>query len=266
MGAAPALSDISHVAITRLKALVPLDQLALSALNAAMAKPRRVSARTELQVEGDTTPRVTLILSGWAARTRIMDDGRRQIINFLLPGDLIFAQAADQLAAANITAITDLSICDGPDPALSPSLAAAYAASISIEESFLYGQISRLGRLTAQERVADLLLELLERHEMAGIARAGKFALPITQEMVADTIGLTPVHVNRVIQSARQAGMLTWKNGMVQIHGWDTLRRKFGNQRLRNSTCYCGNRPVYSPDSSGGDRLESSAPSERNDS
>ncbi|ATI79872.1 Crp/Fnr family transcriptional regulator [Sphingobium yanoikuyae] len=264
MGAAPALSDISHVAITRLKALVPLDQVALSALQAAMAKPRRVSARTELQVEGDITPRITLILSGWAARTRILKDGRRQIINFLLPGDLIFAQATDQLAAANITAITDLFICDGPSPALSSSLAAAYAASSSIEESLLYGQISRLGRLTAQERVADLLLELLERHEMAGIARAGKFAIPITQEMVADTVGLTPVHVNRVIQSARQAGMLTWKNGMVQIHGWDTLRRKFGHHRMRASSCHRGNRSPHSPDSRKGERLDPSTLSKRN--
>ncbi len=238
--------EIASAAITRLKRLAQLDQCALSALNSALARSRAVLARTEFQVEGETAPRITLILSGWAARTRVMEDGRRQIINFLLPGDLIFTRAVDQLAAANLSAVTDLSICDGPDPTLSPSLAAAYAASRYIEESFLYGQVSRLGRLTAQERVADFLHELLERHEMAGLARAGRFAIPITQEMVADAVGLTPVHVNRMLQSARQAGMLTWKGGMIELHGWSTLRRKFGHHRLRASSCYRGERSLRS--------------------
>ena len=183
-GAAPASGDITHAALTRLKALAQFDHRAMSALSAAMAKPKMVSARTEFQIEGKAAPRVTLILSGWAARTQLMEDGRRQIINFLLPGDLIFAQAPDQLAAATLSAVTDLSICDGPNPDLCPSLSSAYAASRYIEESFLYGQVSRLGRLSAQERVADFLLELLERHEMAGLARAGRFAIPITHKML----------------------------------------------------------------------------------
>ncbi|BBF70673.1 Crp/Fnr family transcriptional regulator [Sphingomonas bisphenolicum] len=256
-GAAPAASDIIHGAFVRLNALAPLDQTAMSALNAAVARARTVSARTEFQTEGEVAPRVTLILNGWAARTRVMEDGRRQIINFLLPGDLIFTQAADQLAVANLTAVTDLVICDGPDPDVSPSLAAAYTTSRYIEKSFLYGQVSRLGRLTAQERVADVLLELLERHEMAGLAQAGKFAIPVTQEMLADAVGLTPVHVNRVLQSARQAGMLTWKGGMIELHGWSTLRRKCGHQRLRASSFYRGDRSSHS---NGHERAESPTP------
>ena len=226
----------SNPVVRRLAALAVLDDNALQALQDALGRCFSVPVRQELLHEGEPISRSAVMVKGWAARTRCLEDGRRQIINFVLPGDLVgFTGLGQPLASSTVIAITDVTLCPMPDPSLSPSLAEAYAVSRALDEAHLLGQITRLGRLSAQERIQDLLLELLERLELAGLAREGRYRIPLTQEMLADALGLTPVHVNRMLQQARQAGELSWHGGEVILHDPKAIRRKVGRLKMRVS-------------------------------
>lgn len=222
--------------IRRLGGLAPLDGAATEALQDALDKAVSIKARQELLHEGQEIGHSLLLTRGWAARTRCLEDGRRQIINFVLPGDLVgFTGLGRPLASSTVIALTDCALTVAPEPSVCPSLANAYAVSRALDEAHLLGQITRLGRLSAHERIQDLLLELLERLELAGLARDGRYAIPLTQEMLADALGLTPVHVNRMLQQARQAGELSWQGGEVVLHDPKAIRRKVGRLRVRVS-------------------------------
>lgn len=223
-------------AVQRLEALASLSGIATEALRTAVDNAITVKARQELLHEGQEVGQTLLMVRGWAARTRCLEDGRRQIINFVLPGDLIgFTDLGRALASSTVVALTKGAICVAPEPSVCRSLANAYAVSRAMDEAHLLGQITRLGRLSAHERIQDLLLELMERLELSGLARDGHFSIPLTQEMLADALGLTPVHVNRMLQQARQSGELSWHNGEVVLHDPKAIRRKVGRLKLRVS-------------------------------
>jgi CRP-like cAMP-binding protein len=191
---------MSRAARTRLLAL-GLDAAGMEALEAATRRPRTVLARRELIVERLEIAEAMVLLDGWAARVRQLADGRRQVLAILLPGDVIgMCDHEHPVATSSAVAITDVQVCTAPGRAQSRALSRVYALSRALEESFLMAQITRLGRLHAYERVADLLLELLERLELAGSAHDGRFTIPITQELLADTLGLTSVHINRTLR------------------------------------------------------------------
>lgn len=227
-------ADHASPVLTRLAALAPLDQEAIGAVRAAIDQAVRVRARTELITEGLEIPCPRLIVSGWAARVRILADGRRQFLSFLLPGDFIgLCQQPRPVAVSTVVALTDLMVCNPPWPTRSSALTAAYATSHALEEAYLLAQITRLGRLHAQERIADLLLEFNERLELNGMARSGRFEVPLTQEMLGDALGLTSVHVNRMLQAARQQGDLTWRDRQVVLADPAALARKVNRLAVR---------------------------------
>lgn len=213
--------DLVDPAFARLSALARPHDSRLSPLESGLARPQRIAARAELFSEGDPIPQPILLLSGWAARVRRLADGRRQILGLLLPGDLIgIARRHDPVAISNIVALTDLAICPAPcqDDLEDVGLSKAYDRSRSLEEHYLLAQIVRLGRLSAYERIADLLLELWERLKLAGLATTSRFPVPLTQDLLADTLGLTNVHVNRTLQALRREGVLTLEAGMATLH------------------------------------------------
>lgn len=233
MSTRPARQPMSP-AITRLASLADLDTDAQAALELATQRPRHTRRRRELIAEGEEITATHLILSGWAARVRILEDGRRQIIQFLLPGDLIGHHGQDRpVASSSVVAITELDSCSAPSAALSPTMAQAYAHSRALEDAYLLSQVTRLGRLNAHERLADLLLELHERLELGGLAAKGRFSVPVTQEMIADALGLTSVHVNRTIQDLRREGSVEWKGREVHLPEPEALRRRTGRSPIR---------------------------------
>ena len=177
-----------------------------------------------------------LIVSGWAARVRQLADGRRQLISFLLPGDLIGnCGHARPLAASTVLALTNVACTDLQEEAQTHALREAYEISRAIEEAHLLSQITRLGRLSALERIADLFLELYERLSLAGLAANGRFALPLTQEVVADALGLTSVHLSRTLQLARRNGEFEWRDGQAILHDPQHLARMVGRVPVRVS-------------------------------
>ena len=218
-------------ALNRLSRLAPLDPVAVTALTEAMSRPQQLRPRRDLVVEGRDIAGPQWILAGWAARVRILPDGRRQFMSFYLPGDLIGAtHQARPIAPATVIALTETVVCPAPAAPAGSGLAQAYAVAEALDEAYLLSHVVQLGRLNAQERISDFLLEIYERLSLAGLTVGGSFEMPLTQEMLADALGLTPVHVNRMIQQARRDGELMWKSGRILLRDPERTARTIGRQ------------------------------------
>lgn len=227
-------AHVAGPAVTRLSTLAPLDGEALRALERAIASSTTDRPRSELMSEGQEIANALLVVDGWAARMRILPDGRRQFLSFLLPGELIgLCSHQRALAVSTVVAITPLRTCRAPDGDLHPTLSQAYAVSRALEEAHLLAQITRLGRLNALERLGDVMLELLERLALGGQVRHSTFGMPLTQEMLSDVLGLTPVHVNRMVQQARRLGWFEWRAKRVTIKDPAALAAEVGRAPTR---------------------------------
>lgn len=220
--------------LQRLASLASLDVMAVAAIHAALREQRPHKIRSELLTEGAPVPAMRLLVHGWAARVRVLGDGRRQFLSFVLPGDLIgLCRHPQPLAVSTVVALTPVAVCAAPPAGTSPSLEHAYAIGQALEEAYLLDQITRLGRLNAQERIISLFLELHERLERAGLTRNHSFDLPLTQEVLADSLGLTSVHVNRMLQQARKDGDLQWRDGHVTLREPALLGRNINRLPVR---------------------------------
>lgn len=213
------LNPISPVeaAANRLGAIARLSDSARRALWLAADMPHRVAASRDLVQAGQRTHGSMIVLEGWLGRVKLFSDGRRQILSFLVPGDVIQEPCtAHPTAPSTITALSDALLCPAPAPE-AEGLGEAYAVSAALDETYLLRQIARLGRMSAYERIHDWLLEMHERLILARRAGPDSFAMPLTQEMLADALGLTSVHVNRTLQSMRRDEVLEWRGGVVRL-------------------------------------------------
>ncbi len=185
-----------------------------------------MAAGAELIVEGQVLDTPRLLKSGWACRFRYLPDGRRQIFEFFLPGDMygmclrpqaIALTTAVTLTAVQIADATALwsAITDEPDRY--PALADACHITASLEEAYLLNQLMRVGRQTAYERTAHFFLELFERLSVVGLADGLSIPMPLTQETIADALGLSVVHLNRTLQQLRRDRLIESRNGSVTL-------------------------------------------------
>jgi len=172
-------------------------------------------------------PRV--IVAGWAAQYRQLANGQRQIIGLRLPGDFVAPLRQLHLpSSCVITALTELETVDAQplvdtEPA-HPNLAQAVGVMAHMDYMLLSDQIVRLGRQTAGGRFAHLMLELYERLSRVGLAEDGRFAMPLTQEVLADVLGFSVVHVIRTIQQLRRDRLLDVRNGTAMLIQRDRLQ------------------------------------------
>jgi CRP-like cAMP-binding protein len=207
--------------LTRLSALAPLDDADRALLQVAARAEHVVPARREILREGQAIKQAMLLMDGWAYRVAFLPDGRRQILHFLVPGDAIgLCRHRDPVATTTIVAQTDVRLCPAPRPRAGQGhegLAEAYALASAREEAQLLRHITRLGRLTAQERIIDWILETGDRLVRCGLGSRESFPLPITQEMLADLLGLTSVHVNRMLQALKRDNLLWLRGGIARI-------------------------------------------------
>lgn len=180
------------------------------ALEAVSLPPRTLPANTDLVREGDATDRLYVLTEGWACRYKTARDGSRQIVALLVPGDvanldtLMFGRpdfGVRVLTAAKVVALPceDVLALAGHHAGIGSVL-----ARLSMIENAILSQWALcLGRMSAQKRLAHLLCELGERLHPDQAADGMRFDLPLTQEQLADALGLTSVHVNRTLQQLR---------------------------------------------------------------
>jgi len=218
--------------LRRLSQLADFSPQEVDLVRNAGAGVEDVAAGTQLFAEGDRINRVTLVVSGWACHLRILSDGRRQIFGFALPGDLLgpwcrvatIAQTtAVMLKAGTIADVTFMRDLLLEAPQRFPALSSALANLQSLHDGYLLNHLVRLGRQTAYERVASLLLELNHRSAAVGLADGTSSPLPLTQEILADALGLSIVHINRTLQQLRRDGLLDLRGSSLQLLDADQL-------------------------------------------
>lgn len=178
--------------------------------------------------ENEPPPGLYQMLEGWACRYRLLPDGRRQITALYLPGDYCEPHwALGQAPTQAIIALTNVRACRSPCRV--PS-----GATGDVRQGFWQNLVDgserqaswlvTLGRRSAPERLAHLMLELFERMRHAGLGYGQQCALPLTQIDIADLTGLTPVHVNRTLQTMRTAGLIELQSKWLRIPDLAALR------------------------------------------
>lgn len=188
---------------------------------------RTIAENRDIYSEGDALGDILFLREGWAFRYRLLGDGRRQVVNFLIPGDLIgpFTPTARQFAAtltgSSVCRISRREIADSNRDC--PAFAAAIEALIAAEYDLLAERTVSLGRRNAKERMSHFLLELMERLDRVGLVSDNSFELPLTQEMLGDALGLSIVHVNRTLKALREDGLATVGFGRATIHDREAL-------------------------------------------
>lgn len=213
-------------------ALSPQDRAKLRALGGAIEE---FPADADLVAEGERPRSVFVLISGLACRYRIMEDGRRQIISFLIPGDIcdlhvfLLKSMDHSIGALTPTRVASIDMGEIINMFFDhPRITAALWWSMLQEESILRERIVALGRRSGEGRIAYLLCEVLWRLEAVGEARDASLELPLTQEDLGDALSLTPSYVNRILQKLRRQGLITLRQGILQIHDLDRLSEMAG--------------------------------------
>jgi CRP-like cAMP-binding protein len=211
--------------VRRLNSLRQLSENGIAAIRAAVReRPVKATAGEDLVCEGDRCDSVRLFLSGWAHRYKALEDGRRQILSFILPGDScdahIYLLPTMDHSIATLTSVTYAEL----DRTAFERL---ISADVSVAEAFHCEMLAaraiqrewglNLGRRDALERVAHIICELFERLKVVGHVEGNSFAFPVTQMDLADATGLSTVHLNRTLQELRAAGLITLRDRSMTI-------------------------------------------------
>lgn len=215
--AGTATEPAADIWLTRqLRHFAPLSPEDHAAIRSAVAGPvRSVQARRDLAREGDRPRCASLIVSGWGCRYKTLVDGRRQIVGFLLPGDLVdLNPGLPTRLDHSVGALTALRYAEVSNEAVArlmaerPVVAGALWRQMLASVSILREWAVNLGQRRAPERLGHLFCELHLRLQAIGLASAGGYDFPLTQSDLADATGLSPVHVNRILQQLRGAGLI----------------------------------------------------------
>ena len=203
------------------------------AVLALCRETREIEAKHDIIREGDRPDHVHVVMEGWAARYKLTSDGSRQITAFLIPGD--FCDLHITILGEmdhGIVALTRIRVAYVPHrtmeelPRERPELGRALWWATLVDEAVLRSWIVNIGRREAAARIAHLFCELHARMRLVDLAAEDHFNLPLTQDVIADATGLTPVHVNRTLKHLRSEGLIILKAGELTI--LDVVRlRKF---------------------------------------
>lgn len=213
----PAQRAVEKSYVRRLKRFCALQEEDLAALEARLGRVEAYSAGKDLELTGAPP---LFLLSGWACLAHSLRDGRRQILAFLLPGDGIgFDLLTRSQRSVEAIALTPLKVryAQPGFTATTERLGRAFAGAAAAQQARMIDQMVRLGRQTAYERMAHLLLELHGRLVEIGETRGESFHLPVKQEILADALGLSLVHVNRTLQQMRRDRLIDMRGAQVTL-------------------------------------------------
>lgn len=207
----------------------------VAALLAATSRPRKIAAKQDLIREGDRPGPVFVILEGWACRYKILPSGTRQVLAFLMPGDAcdlhigLLAEmdhGIQTITSARVATVERGEMDDLMDRR--PGIAKAMYISQLIDEGTMRAWITSMGRRTSSERVAHLMCELYLRARNIGLTAESTLSLPMSQILLADALGMTSVHINRVLKELRIAGAMALRRGSLDIIDPNMLVRMAG--------------------------------------
>lgn len=221
------------------KGLRPLEQRQRAYMNQFKHGELRFERGDTILNEGDEARHLYTVLEGVLIRFRSLEDGRRQIVNFMFPGDLVGLQGAfDEPASHSVEALIDARLCVFPRNDFvslikeHPRLGYDITWLAAKEETELEGHIVSLGQRSAKERVVYLAAWLLDRALATGIADEGNvLKIPVTQSQIADMLGLSLVHTNRTIRSLDREGLVEWSSRELCVKDIDKAAEYSGFDR-----------------------------------
>ncbi len=180
-------------------------------------------ARTLISRQGEIESRIFVIQSGWASVHRDLASGDRQIIDTPLIGDIIGVRASEGPNNNSLSSISAVSLFEIPRQLLGRTLftqgrpASLFARVVARQHSILIEHLTNAGRRNALVRTAHYLLELRERLAVFGMVEDNGFNCPLTQQELADVLGLTTIHVNRTLRELRERELLSFRRGFVEF-------------------------------------------------
>jgi len=225
------MADVESPLAKKLAHYAPLSAAERSCLADLQARRRALPASTEVVHEGQTDHHAFILQAGWMQCYKLVPNGGRQIISFPLAGDIlglrsVLLRASDHsFASLTDAVVSDISLDRMIETFREfPRLGTAILWAASRDEAMMVEHLVNIGRRTAIERLAHLFLELGQRLELVGLDLADGFECPLNQYVLADALGLTAVHVNRVLRQLRERGLITLKSHRVVIQNLEGLR------------------------------------------
>lgn len=212
---------------------------------------KSLEAGSYLVREGDRPTTCGVLVAGYAYRQKETTDGLRQIVSLHIPGEALDLQQLNvEVADHSVQMLTRGQVAVIEQGLIrrlvraNAEVANAVFTAVLIEGSIFREWVLNVGRRDARTRMAHLLCEFALRMERAGLAGGNGFELPITQEQLADALGLTPVHVNRTLKALEAAGLITRNKRYIAFPSWERMRdvgdfnQRYlhldGQQRARN--------------------------------
>lgn len=227
----PDIHPTFHKMVQRLERRSPLTQADREALLGLPHNVKKLSASNHIVRDGDAPDFCTLLLSGFAYRYKITGEGGRQIISLHCAGEFLDMQNSFLgLADHSVQMLTEGELAMMPVGLLQelaltrPAIGRALWIDTLIDASIFREWVVNVGRRDSRARVAHLLCEFSLRLEAAGLASNHQYELPMTQEQLADAVGLTSVHVNRVLKQLGEEGLISRDRRSIVILDWKRMR------------------------------------------
>jgi CRP-like cAMP-binding protein len=223
---------VTHPLIRKLESFTRLREIEREALLDAIGPVQRFGARVDIIPQAPGADSISLIQEGLVCRYKLLPDGRRQILAYFVPGDMcdlpvsILKQmdhGIATLAPASVAAIARERILNLTETY--PRIMRALRWATLIEEAVTREWLVNVGQRTAFERLAHLICEMFFRLRAVGLTDGEACELPLTQAELADTLGLSTVHVNRTLQDLRGEGLITLRGKNLIIHDLAALQR-----------------------------------------
>ena len=221
----------------KLNTFLPLSADELSCLADMQSKPRQVKRGENLTYEGQVGEKAFVIHAGWACSFKSLPNGTRQIISFPVAGDCVGLRSVLlRTADHSFSALTDAVVSEVEGIRMMkcvtefPRLGTALLWAASRDEAMVVEHLVSIGRRNAIERTAHFFAELAQRLTLIGQVTDNEFRCPLNQYVLADALGLSSIHINRVLRQLREQNLLTKQGGRVRIHDLDALRRLAGYQ------------------------------------
>ena len=214
----------------KLKAFVDLSDDDLTVLSDVYRRARSFPAGRDMAHEGQRDQVAYIVASGWVASYKLLPSGTRQIVDIQIPGDFLGLRSVlFRTSDHNIEPITDVEASQVTASDLlnaflrTPRLATAVLWAASRDEAMVVEHLVGLGRRSAVANMAHFLLELGARLRLVGLGTKAGFDCPLSQYHLADVLGLSAVHVNRVLRELRESGLCTFQKGTVVFDDFEGL-------------------------------------------
>lgn len=214
----------------KLGSFVSLTGKELETLEELSRGRRHFEAGRDLVHQGQMNQSAYILAKGWVCSYKLLPDGTRQIVDFQVPGDflglrsILFRTSDHNVETVTAIEATEILTADLLQAfASSPRLATAVLWAASRDEAMVVEHLVNLGRRSGEERMAHFLLELGARLKLVGLGDRSGYDCPLSQYLLADALGLSAVHVNRVLRGLREKGLLTFQKGHVTFDNFDGL-------------------------------------------